>query len=136
MPTAAPLYKRKHPRVQPKPGEPIKVNINGENFIDIIHALDISEGGVGLNVAHQFKGCELKQQVSIIIDLPVDNKKHCLQLYGRILHVSGQRFGVSFSNVSADNKHKLQRYIAKRMKEDSWLDWFKHGVLALFRPAF
>ncbi len=120
----------------PKQNQPIKVNINGENFIDIIHAIDISEGGVGLNVAHQFEGCEIKQQVSIIIDLPLNNKKHCLQLYGRILHVSGQRFGVAFTNISDENRKKIKRYIAKRIQEESWFDWLKHALFSFVRPAF
>jgi len=137
MPTKMePTFRRKHIRIEPKAGQPIQVNINGEDFIDITNAVDISLGGVGLKVPHEFKGCELARQVSFIIDLPTEPKKQCVQVHGRILHVSGQRFGVSFTDMSKANRQKIKKYIGGRIKEESWFGWVKYSLTGLMNPAF
>ncbi len=126
--------RRNYKRIQPKPGKPIRVNVNGEDFIDIFNAVDISVGGVGLKVPHEFKGCELNQQVSFIIDLPGETTKQCVQVKGRILHVSGQKFGVSFTELTPANREKIRKYIGERIKEESIVDWLMYELSNFFRP--
>ena len=61
---------RRQLRVKPEDGNPIRVDINGENFVDILYANDISEGGLNVSVPHQFQDCEIDTPVSLMVQLP------------------------------------------------------------------
>lgn len=126
--------RRRFTRVIPKPEQPVRVNINGEDFIDIFNAEDISLDGVGIRVPHGFKGCEINRQVLFIIDLPLDGKRLCAQVPGRILHISGPCFGVAFAEMSETNRSKIRQYISQRLKEDSLLDWLKFEINQWLTP--
>ncbi len=123
-----PQDRRRFPRFSPPPDDPIRIDINGENFIDIITATDISEGGVGITVEHGFEGCTLDNRVSFIIELPNEPKNILIQVEGKITHFSGNRFGVAFLDTSELTKDKVKNYLTERLKEDSFLDWFKNKI--------
>ncbi|MES2823263.1 MAG: PilZ domain-containing protein [Pseudomonadota bacterium] len=118
-------------RIVPPPNEPINININGENFIDILQANDISLGGIGITVTHGFKNCNLNAAVSFIIELPIDEKKSIIKVQGVITHVSGNRFGVAFKNLPEISRFTLKKYIASKIKEESIIEWmrFKVGLI-------
>lgn len=118
-------------RIVPTSTEPIKININGENFIDILQANDISVGGIGITVAHGFKNCNLKAVVSFIIELPIDEKINVIKVQGIITHVSGNRFGVAFKNMPEISRCTIKKYIASKIKEESLFEWmrFKVGLI-------
>ena len=121
------VNRRRHIRVSPNPREPIRVNINGENFLDILNAVDISESGIGLKVPHLFNGCVL-ESVSFLIDLPIDSKAVAVQVRGNILHISGQQFGVEFSRMPHVESEKIKRYISEKIRKESMVDWLKYKV--------
>ncbi len=118
-------------RIVPPANEPIQININGENFIDILQANDISLGGIGITVSHGFKNCNLNAMVSFIIELPIDEKKSIVKVQGIITHVSGNRFGVAFKNLPEMSRFTIKKYIASRIKEESLIEWvrFKVGLI-------
>ncbi|MES2673302.1 MAG: PilZ domain-containing protein [Pseudomonadota bacterium] len=118
-------------RIVPPANEPIQININGENFIDILQANDISLGGIGITVSHGFKNCNLNAMVSFIIELPIDEKKSIVKVQGIITHVSGNRFGVAFKNLPEMSRFTIKKYIASRIKEESLIEWvrFKMGLI-------
>lgn len=119
--------RRRFFRVTPENQRPIRVDINGSNFIDILNALDISEGGVGVRVPHGFNGCDLNQPISFILTLP--KPKHVLlKGYGRIIHISGDRFGIAFAELPSEVVSEIRDYIAMHMKEESWLMWLKYKM--------
>ena len=57
-------------RRRPSKSEPVEVQIIGGNSIDILHARDISATGLGVFVPHGFEGCDLDQEVELVITLP------------------------------------------------------------------
>jgi len=109
--------KRRFVRVNPLKKAPISIDINGVNFLKIIHASDISEGGIGIRVPEKFKGCEINKNVSLVISLPKPYNKSFL-VTGRIIHVVNEKFGVEFLDLSKENRDILKKYINKRLKDD------------------
>ncbi|MBF0451727.1 MAG: PilZ domain-containing protein [Candidatus Magnetomorum sp.] len=109
--------KRRHIRVQPEKKSPVEVDINGQNFLTIIYANDISEGGIGIIVPEKFKGCKINNNVSLVITLPKPLKKSFI-VTGRIIHVINEKFGVEFLDLAKENRKLLKQYIKKRLKEN------------------
>ncbi len=111
--------RRQHIRVQPEREKPIKVDINGEDFIDVLRAVDISIGGMGVDVAHMFKGCRINKSVSVIVTLPTSDGRG-FQVDGRIRHVKERRFGIQFVGLADANRKQLKEYIASRLADAPW----------------
>ncbi|GIX41970.1 MAG: hypothetical protein KatS3mg129_1703 [Leptospiraceae bacterium] len=109
--------KRRYIRVKPKPEEPVEIQLVGSNFIDILNAKDISEGGVGIIVDHDFEGCDIGGLIDIIITLP---KKKTFKVKGRIIHkhiTDSHFFGVEFINISEEARSMIKEYVQKRLEE-------------------
>ncbi len=117
---------RRHIRIAPDLSQPIRIDINGDNFIDILKATDISEGGVGIYVTHGFEGCAIDSYVSFVITIPLAGKRRIIHANGRIKHVSGHRFGVAFSNISSQDRVNIRQYIANQIKAESLANWLKY----------
>lgn len=112
---------RMYTRVQPEPNAPLHVDINGEGFIDVLNAIDISEGGMRIQVPHRFEGCHIEKPVTFIIQLPRPVNKF-IQVEGRIKHVLNDSFGVQFSNLNQRSRGLVREYVAYRLKGHSfWL---------------
>ncbi len=105
--------------------QPIIVHVNGVNFLEIFHAKDISEGGIGIQVPHMFEGCKLDFTVSLIITLPAP-LEHEIIVNGRIRHVVENRFGVRFLNLKSEDQSLIHRYVSYRLKEKPFLIRLKH----------
>ena len=111
--------RRQHIRVQPERGSPIEVDINGEDFIEVLRAVDISMGGMGINVAHLFKGCRINRSVAVIVTLPTSGGRG-FQVDGRIRHVKDHRFGIQFVGLADADRKQLREYIASRLTDAPW----------------
>lgn len=123
--------RRHYIRVCPDRKCPLRVDINGTNFIDILPVLDISLGGVGIHVKHGFDGCDIGGAVSFVIAIPAP-KQALLHGSGRIQHISGNRFGIIFDPLPKLVRSQIRSYIASRLKEESWWVWLKYklGVIS------
>lgn len=111
------MEKRRYIRVIPKENEPIEIQLIGSNFIDILNAKDISEGGIGIFVPHNFEGCEIGGIIDILIKLP---KTKSFVVKGKIIHKQTQNphfFGVEFIEISPENQAKIRNYVQKRLEE-------------------
>jgi hypothetical protein len=64
--------KRCYIRVKPKDDEPVEIQLIGANFIDVLNAKDISEGGVGIFVEHDFEGCKKGGLIDIYSKVTTD----------------------------------------------------------------
>ena len=117
--------KRRHVRVQAEPGMPVTVDINGENFVDVLSVHDISEGGLSVNVPHGFQGCRLEQPVELVVNLP-DPIVSSFMATGKIKHISQKNFGVVFLAVSQKNLKVARRYVNHRIRHRSW--WARMGA--------
>lgn len=114
--------KRKHLRVRPATHSPIRVDINGENFLDVLHAKDISETGIGIRVPHFFSGCSIDKPVQLIISLPAPFKA-MIKARGQVKHSNSDQFGVRFTQIEKSAEVLLRKYIAHRIAEDG--EWIR-----------
>ncbi len=111
--------RRQHLRVKPERNHPIRVDINGEDFIEILQAVDISVGGMGINVSHMFEGCRIDKMVSVIVTLPTAGGRG-FQVDGMIRHVEERRFGIQFVGLADVYRKQLKKYIASRLTDAPW----------------
>jgi len=109
---------RQYERVVPVRSEPIIIDINGANFIDILKAGNISLGGIMISVAHEFKGCEIDKHVNLAIKLPTPINKS-FSATGKIKHISGDAFGVNFISIHEHGQQMLRKYILFHQKKTS-----------------
>ena len=118
---------RKHQRTRPDQNKPIRVDLNGSNFIDVAYAQDISEGGVRLSIGHGFVGCEIDNLVDLLIKLPEPIAKS-IKASGKIRHLTGKSFGISFITISRQDQQVLAKYLA--LQSSSVSLW--HQIKKLF----
>jgi len=111
------IYKHKRDRVRVIPDElnPIIIDLVGENFIDVLRAKDIGEGGLSVHVPYQFAGCIINREIELVITLP---GARSFKVGGMIRH-KGQKqdfyFGISFTNIKQEDLEKLKSYAQTRM---------------------
>lgn len=123
--------RRQFIRVEPEPNAPVRVDINGTDFIETIKAIDISEGGIGIEVPHNFRGCHVDQPASFVIHLPKPINKF-FRVDGMIRHVRHHSFGVHFTNMNDRSRALVRSYIALGVKKRGWWDYIRY-VTGLLR---
>ena len=107
---------RRHPRVIPMNSDPIEVQVIGDAFLEMVTALDISVGGVGINVAHGFSQREMSEQVQLILTLP-GSKPFMAKGIIRHLSVAGVsgRFGVEFTELDSAHRGVIENYVGRML---------------------
>jgi hypothetical protein len=104
-------------RVRPDPQRPVEVQVMGPGFLDVLHARDVSETGLGLFVPHGFAGCDVKQGVELIVKLP---GRSSFSAAGVLIHrtTEGSRafFGVELTRISDRARQALRDYVEGRQK--------------------
>ncbi|MCB1167537.1 MAG: PilZ domain-containing protein [Leptospiraceae bacterium] len=107
--------KRRFVRVQPEAAAPVEVQLIGTDFIDILQAEDISEGGVRIIVPHAFQGCTIDAEIDLIITLPAAKS---FKASGRIKHIRADdtAFGVEFTDLPDHWRTELQSYVLQRLE--------------------
>lgn len=122
--------RRQNIRMQPETGRPVRIDINGENFLDIVHAMDLSTSGARIAVPHGFEGCRLDKMVSLVVDLPEPISTSFVTL-GSIRHLSGRAFGVKFVDLEGPDRRAVKEYLTHLMAQKFWLRTmlFKLGIL-------
>ncbi len=112
--------RRTNSRVQPEDGSPIRIDINGENFLDVVYALDISVAGARIAVPHRFEGCRLDKMVNLVINLPEPVGSSFVTL-GSIRHLSGRAFGVKFVGLENADYRLIREYVGHLLaRESGW----------------
>lgn len=119
--------RREYLRIVPFHEAPVHVDINGAGIIEMMHAMDIGEGGIALRVRHQFKGSNINEPVSFIVRLPAPVNQY-FRADGRIIHVRSELFGVQFINLEPKARDLIRRYIASMLKQDRWWDYFRYRL--------
>lgn len=104
---------RDNTRVTTRRGAPVEIQVMGRGTLDVLHARNVSQTGIGFYVAHDFAGCDLDETVELVITLPYERP---FLTRGTIKHLTdgtneGHHFGVHFSNLSADHLEKIRNYI-------------------------
>ena len=111
--------RRRRIRVVPEQNEPIVININGENFIEIVYASDISVSGIGIVVPYGFEGCRIDKDVSIVVTLPIPEKRSLL-CQGKIRHIRNSNFGVHFNGIEKEKRLLLRKYVSSQLDNQPW----------------
>jgi hypothetical protein len=102
-------------RVRPDPHRPVEVQVMGPGFLDVLHARDVSEGGLGVWVPHSFEGCDLRAAVELIVTLPGTPSFHAAGiLRHRTIDGSLQFFGVELTRISTRAHEALKAYVLTR----------------------
>lgn len=120
---------RKYVRVEPEEGKPIRVDVNGNGFIDVFNATDISQNGIGVSVPHKFENCRTDSEVSLLVSLPAP-VSGSVRVNGIIRHVDSSQFGIMFIDLTDEDKEKIRAYVHSRLSLKSsgffgrLLDWF------------
>ena len=112
-----PKTRRRYFRAVPEAEHPIHLDINGENFIEILTAVSISQEGIGIRVPHGFKGCEINNQVELVLSLPYPINQSIV-IFGEIRYVANLMFGVIFTKMSSENNKIIRKYIKHRIKNE------------------
>jgi c-di-GMP-binding flagellar brake protein YcgR len=107
-------------RVQADPSAPIRVDIMGRGFLDVLSARDISVGGLGITVPHGFAGCDIDSEVELIVTL---GRNRPFKTRGAIRHNgkagSQQLFGVEFTALSPEQQQAIEAYIGSCQRRRS-----------------
>ena len=110
-------HKRYQVRVIPDPENPIIIDLVGENFIDVLRAKDIGEGGLGVYVPYQFDGCIINREIELVVTL---TGVWSFKARGNIRHkgeTPGNYFGISFTHIEEQDMEKVKEYIKVRADE-------------------
>ncbi len=105
------MFRRPPKRAEPRPDQPVTVQIMGSGFLDVLAVRDISARGVGVHVSHCFEGCRLDDTVDLVITLP---RERPFLARGRIAHrtKSGDEFfGVEFTEISRADSRRIRQYV-------------------------
>jgi hypothetical protein len=103
---------RKDPRVRPLEGSPVRVDIMGDGFLVVLVARDISAGGVGVFVPHDFQGCDIDSEVELILKV---GGARPFKTRGVIRHQvrvgSSHFYGVAFVGLSPEQREIVSQYV-------------------------
>jgi hypothetical protein len=106
--------------VQADPTAPIRVDIMGNGFLEVLHARDISLGGLGVSVPHGFEGCDLNGEVELIVTL---GRARPFKTMGVIRHYSKTArdhvFGLEFVGLGPEQIEAVDAYIQSCMRRRS-----------------
>lgn len=110
---------RKKIRVYPDPQNPVEIQIMGDGFLDIFHALNVSENGMGIEVPYKFEGCDIDKPINLIITLPPDK---CFKAQGIIKHSNAELtskgiFGVELTSFEKGHESKIKTYVKEMIEK-------------------
>ena len=112
-----PKNKRRYFRAVPEEEHPIHLDINGENFIEVLTAVSISQKGIGISVPHGFKGCKIYNEVELVLSLPYPINQSIV-IFGEIRYVANLMFGVIFTKMNSENNKIIRKYLQYRIKDE------------------
>ena len=124
--------RRQYLRVVPEALVPVRVDINGVDFIEVCKAFDISEGGVRILVPHRFEGCQIDKPVGLIVHLPEPVNK-LFKAEGMIRHVASDSFGVRFTTINDRSLELIREYVAAWLRRNEGLGDFIRYKLGWMR---
>jgi CheY-like chemotaxis protein len=103
-------------RVQLTSKSPVRMDIMGDGFVEIVQVIDLGPSGAKIYAPHQFVGCDINSEIQVIITFP---GKQPFQVKGKIKHFTGEdkkTFGVEFINLSGADKKQIEAFINKYHK--------------------
>jgi hypothetical protein len=110
---AALLDPNRSHRVEPRRGAPVEVQVMGRASLDVLVARNVSQTGIGVYVPHAFIGCNLEEEVALVISLPGERS---FLARGIIMHRTesgeeGHHFGLRFTKIGRPQRAKIRDYV-------------------------
>lgn len=90
-----------------------RVDIVGEHFVDIVHAIEISLSGVIVDDPHLIFDCDKDEVVDCILTLPGRDHIKTKGRVKRLTGVSEKYFKIEFFNLNRDAQEILENFITK-----------------------
>jgi c-di-GMP-binding flagellar brake protein YcgR len=110
--------RRAYVRVRPDPAHPIKVQIVGNGFIEVLKARDISVGGLAVQIPHDLDLRPGQNSVELVISLPGSKPFAADAEIRHEWSSPGSRaFGIEFKRLSDADKERIQKYVEQRTAE-------------------
>ena len=111
--------KRAHPRVKPRFGSPVRVQLALDGKLMTLKVRDVSVGGIGVWVPDGFVGGGPDPELSLSLELP---GIPALLLTGMLRHRTiglnqEGHYGIQFTRVSPTALAQLERYVQGRLAE-------------------
>lgn len=110
--------KRRQPRVEPRSGEALPVQIVGADTVEVGVVHDLSEGGLGLRVSGSRLPTPARDgRVDVILVLPGEAP---LTLRGEIRHSEDSKaipgfYGVEITGIHEEDMQALHHYLGDRL---------------------
>jgi c-di-GMP-binding flagellar brake protein YcgR len=105
--------RRVYVRVHPKPGDPVEVQITGDDFMDTLIVRDISAGGMGVAAPTLPVGVGTK--LEMVLKLP---HQKALVARGVVRNRSRQgMLGIEFTDLAPADRARIQQYVDGRLAE-------------------
>jgi len=101
---------RSEHRATPRRGAPVEVQVMGSRSLDVFHARNLSQTGIGVYVPHDFAGCDFDEEVELVITLPGERS---FLARGMIKHRTdsgsdGHHFGLHFTRISRRDRMRIR----------------------------
>jgi hypothetical protein len=101
-------------RVKPSMREPIEVQFVAAKVLDLVHAVDISERGVGLRMNVRIDTKLIGTEIDLVISLPGLPSFHTRGVIRRISPNDGYVVGISFTGLNAKGLEAIRGFIEHR----------------------
>ena len=84
----------------------------GSTFLDVLRARDLSVGGVCVHVPHAFDGCNLDDEVELVVKLP---KRRAFLARGIVRRIDQRStsFAVEFTRLGEPEKQLIEAYVTE-----------------------
>jgi len=88
----------------------------GRASLDVLSARNVSQTGIGVYVPHGFAGCDLDEEVELVVTLPGER---AFLARGLIKHRTdgakeGRHFGLLFTKIARENRSRIRDYVRLR----------------------
>lgn len=88
----------------------------GRDSLDVLHARNVSETGLGVWVAHGFAGFDLAAEVELVVTLPGERSFLACGVIKHVTAGSGEanHFGLHFTKLGRDARARVADYVSSR----------------------
>ncbi len=101
-------------RVKPSMRDPIEVQFVAAKLLDLVHAVDISERGIGLRMNVRLDAKLVGTEVDLVISLPGQPSFHTRGAIHRVSPTDGYIVGIRFVGLSAKALAAIRSFIEYR----------------------
>lgn len=121
---------RHYPRVLPDPARPLVLSIDPAPSFGDFEICDISEGGLELAAAGPLDGSLMAKAFALDLWLPEPVNAR-LRTTGTVRHIEGDRIGVAFTDLTAEQRESLQRFVEDLQQRGRLINRLREGFKKL-----